>query len=61
MFIEGGEYWGMPGRRSSPPELWSQVFLATVMIADGLELLLRGQDGAEQESTVWRQQRVLLI
>jgi len=43
MFIEGTRVLGIPGRRSCPPESWSKSFLATVMIADGLGLLLQSQ------------------
>jgi hypothetical protein len=43
MFIEGARALGYTGEALVPSEVVEQVFLASVMIADGLQLLLQSE------------------
>ena len=49
MFIEGARLLGFAGEAPMPREVQEQVFLAATLVADGLWLLLRGEDHDEQE------------
>jgi len=48
MFIEGARALGYAGEAHMPTGALEQVFLATVMIADGLGLLLQSEYGADR-------------
>jgi hypothetical protein len=49
MFIEGARVLGFAGEAPMPREVQEQVFLAGALLADGLGLLLRGEEDNEQE------------
>jgi len=44
MFIEGARVLGFAGEAPMPREVQEQVFLAATLVADGLGLLLQGED-----------------